>query len=295
MRAAERGFLLLSSHLGDPQRPVLTQAQLRTLASRVRAAARRPDRELEEGDLVALGYDRTMARRITQLLRNEDQLDWYLRKAGRAGCMPLTRISGRYPARLQSVLAPDAPGCLWAKGELSLLDKPAIALVGSRDLREENAAFAREAGRQAALQGYVLVSGNARGADKTAQDACLAAGGQVISVVADRLEDHKGKENVLWLSEDGFDLPFSNLRALSRNRLIHTLGRITLVAQSDLGKGGTWDGTTKNLRHGWSPVFCCEDGSEAAAELICLGARGIGLEELTNMNALKKEIHTLYE
>ena len=294
MRAGERGFLLLTSHLGDPQRQVLTQAQLRTLAGRVRAAARQPDRELEENDLVALGYDRTMARWITRLLRDEDQLDWYLRKGGRAGCVPLTRISERYPARLHSVLAPDAPGCLWAKGELSLLDKPAVALVGSRDLREENAAFAREAGRQAAVQGYVLVSGNARGADKTAQDACLAAGGQVISIVADCLADKKETENVLWLSEDGFDLPFSNPRALSRNRLIHALGRITLVAQSDLGKGGTWDGTAKNLRHGWSPVFCCDDASEAVAELTRLGAQAVTGEALGDFSALKHEILTLY-
>ena len=182
MRPAEQGFLLLCSHLGDPQRPVLTQAQLRNLSRRVNGAKRQPDRELEERDLLALGYDREMARRITQLLSDEDQLSWYLRKGKRAGCLPVTRISGAYPNRLSSKLGLDAPGCLWAKGDLSLLEKPAIALVGSRELRKENAAFAREAGRQAALQGYVLVSGNARGADRTAQDACLAAGGRVISI-----------------------------------------------------------------------------------------------------------------
>ena len=294
MRPAEQGFLLLCSHLGDPQRPVLTQAQLRNLSRRVNGAKRQPDRELEERDLLALGYDREMARRITQLLSDEDQLSWYLRKGKRAGCLPVTRISGAYPNRLSSKLGLDAPGCLWAKGDLSLLEKPAIALVGSRELRKENAAFAREAGRQAALQGYVLVSGNARGADRTAQDACLAAGGQVISIVADQLADKPENEQILWLSEDGFDLPFSNPRALSRNRLIHTMGQAALVAQCDMGKGGTWSGTTANLRHGWSPVFCCADRSEAAGELSRLGAQEIVILELADLAKLGGQKVTFY-
>jgi DegV family protein with EDD domain len=58
---------------------------------------------------------------------------------------------------------------------LEILKSPGISLVGSRDLNPINEEFAREAGKQAALQSYTLVSGNARGADKTAQNACLAA------------------------------------------------------------------------------------------------------------------------
>lgn len=83
-----------------------------------------------------------------------------------------------------------------------------IALVGSRDLCEENARFATELGAQVAKQGYTLVSGNARGADSTAQEACLAAGGQVVSIVSDPLMVHRTRENVLYVSENGFDEPF---------------------------------------------------------------------------------------
>ena len=77
----------------------------------------------------------------------------------------------------------------------------------------------------------------------------------MISVVADRLEDHREKENVLYLSEEGYDMAFSAQRALSRNRVIHALGIKTFVAQSRL-IGGTWDGTTNNLKNGFSSVFC---------------------------------------
>ena len=51
MTGAERGFLLFSSHLGNPERKPLTTAQLRTLADRMRSAPRfSEDRELVAAD-----------------------------------------------------------------------------------------------------------------------------------------------------------------------------------------------------------------------------------------------------
>ena len=172
----------------------------------------------------------------------------------------------------------DCPTVLWGKGDLSLLFQPGIALVGSRDLDPENFVFARSVGRYAAENGFVLISGNARGADRAGQEAALAAGGKVVSVVADKLTDKKSDPNILYLSEDSFDLPFANHRALNRNRIIHSLGARTYVAQCNLGHGGTWDGTTKNLQHGWSPVYCFDDGSDASREL-----QNQGAELVTNL------------
>lgn len=289
MKRTEAGFLLLTSQLGDPERPVLTTAQLRKLANRVAQAERRAaGGDLTVRDLTAMGYDRNMAQRILGLLEQEEQLRWYLR-AGR-NCVPVTRVSNGYPRLLRDRLGMDCPGSLWAKGDLSLLERPAVALVGSRDLSPINREFARRAGVEAAKQGFVLVSGNAVGADRTAQEACLNRGGRVISVVADRLDEKPDKENILYLSEDGYDLPFSSRRALSRNRLIHSLGAKTLVAQCHLGKGGTWDGTVKNLRHNWSPVFCFADGSKAAAELVQMGAVAVGMDDLTALDRLQPDI-----
>lgn len=292
MTAREQGFLLLTSWLGDPERKPLTVAQFRTLTRRVRGmAAPDEDRQLRPADLMALGYSEGEAGRILHLLSDKELLEYYLYKGRKAGCVPLTRVSEGYPGRLRNALGMDCPGCLWAKGDIALLDTPCVALVGSRDLRPENRGFAAEAGRQAALQGYTLVSGNARGADTAAQQACLAAGGRVISVVADKLESHREKENVLYLSEEGFDQAFSSQRALSRNRVIHALGGKTLVAQSRL-TGGTWDGTVHNLRQHYSDVFCFRDGSPAMAELEQMGAVLIGLENLQDLAALtKREIY----
>ena len=287
MTGAERGFLLLTSHLGNPERPVLTTAQFRMLTDRVvHGETPREERELTVSDLIQFGYGRDMAARIVRLLSEEDLLHHYLHRGHRLDCIPVTRVTEAYPLILRQRLGLDSPGTIWGKGNLSLLNTPAISLVGSRDLRPENHRFAEAVGRYAAKQGLTLVSGNARGADRAAQEACLAAGGKVISIVADELWKHPAREAVLYLSEEDYDSPFTAQRALSRNRCIHSLGRMVFVAQSDLQKGGTWDGTAKNLHFGWSPVACFRDGSEASLELEQLGAFLIDMEDLKDFEGI---------
>lgn len=296
MTGGEKGFLLLTSSLGNPERRVLTTAQLRTLAQRVAGASRvQEDRMLQPKDLTALGYGLETAERIVRLLEEEDVLEHYLHRGSKLGCTPLTRVNPAYPLRLRKKLGLDAPGCLWARGDLTILNTPMIALVGSRDLNTENREFAAEVGRQAALQGYTLVSGNARGADKTAQTACLKAGGRVVSIVADELAKHPLLERVLYLSEEDYDAPFTAQRALRRNRCIHALAEKTFVAQSGFGQGGTWDGTVKNLTHHWSPVFCFDDGSEAVAQLSQMGGNLTYIEELADIASLQNRFGSLFD
>ena len=291
MTGAERGFLLLCCHLGNPERRPLTAAQFRKLARRVRDAEKAPvDRELEQRDLIKLGYSAGEAGRILELFSEEALLDRYLSKAAKFGCVPLTRLTPGYPSRILDALGDDAPGCIWARGDLSLLERPGIALVGSRELRPENERFARQTGTEAAKQGLALISGNARGADRTAQDAALAAGGGVISIVADRLTDHVPVKNLLYLSEEGFDLEFSAQRALSRNRCIHALGLCAIAAQCSMKTGGTWDGSVKNLRFGWSPLCVFADGSESAELLEQMGAVKIGFSDLKDLQSLPRPL-----
>lgn len=296
MTPRERGFLLLASHLGNPDRRPLSAPQLRILAQRVREMeVSDPARDLTPSDLAALGYGPDMQRRILGLLDEEELLDQFLRKGRQVGCTPITRVTPGYPLLTRRRLGDDSPGCLWAKGDLSILETPAVALVGSRDLQAENRRFAEEAGRQAALQGLTLISGNARGADRTAQQAALEAGGIVISIVADELAKQPHREHVLYLSEDGYAEAFSAQRALSRNRVIHSLGWRTFVAQTGFKTGGTWDGTVKNLRYGWSSVYCFDDGSEGMQLLEQMGAVLIGLEALRDFGSLPEKEQNLFD
>lgn len=291
MTAREQGFLLLTACMGDPERKCLTVPQLRKLAA-LASAMEKPlqQRELTVEDLIKIGCEPAFARRVVQLLCQEEQLQWYLQAAKQKSCIPITRISEGYPARLRKVLQLDAPGSLWVKGDCALLKQPTVSVVGSRELREENRLFAEEVGKQAALQGYTLVSGNARGADRVAQESCLAHGGSVISVVADALDRQPAKKNVLYISEEGFDLPFSATRALQRNRIIHSLSEKTFVVQCALGKGGTWSGTCNNLRHNLSQVICFNDGSEVCRKLECRGAVLTDFSQLGDFSSIQPNI-----
>ncbi len=287
LRGGEYAFLLLTSSLGSPERKTLTVAQLRELFRRAEHLERKElHRDLVASDLVSAGYSLQMAQHIVDLLQEEERVDWYVTQALMARIQPLTRASESYPLLLRKRLGLDSPGVLWARGDLNLLKEPAVSLVGSRELEPQNREFAIEVGRQAARQGYVLVSGNARGADWEAQQACLEAGGRVICVVADGLTDKKEEEHMLYLSEDSFDLPFSAPRALSRNRVIHALGEKVFVAQCGYQVGGTWSGTVKNLRFGWSEVFCFADESPAQQLLVDMGTQAIGTEPLADISAL---------
>ena len=99
MTGAERGFLLLTSQLGDPERKPLTVAQFRELSLRAdgRICAE-PDREMNAQDFVSLGYDGKTAQYLWRLLQDDQLLEYYLLRAKRAGCVPITRATAPIPS-----------------------------------------------------------------------------------------------------------------------------------------------------------------------------------------------------
>lgn len=269
MRPAEEGLLLLCCKLGQAERP-LSAAEYRRLRARVNAARPRgASGELTADFLAALGYSAGACDRILRLLGRRRVLHDYL--SAHADVSVLTRLDERFPQRLRK-LGGDCPAALFCKGDLSLLQTRCIAAVGSRALYGRGRAFAQEVGGRAAEDGFTLVSGNAAGADTAAQEACLAAGGRVICFVPDELTKYPVRENVLYCSTEGYDLPFSSARALFRNLLIHALGEKVFVVQCPAASGGTWSGTTENLRRGLSDVYVLNDGTSGANALIGRGA-----------------------
>jgi predicted Rossmann fold nucleotide-binding protein DprA/Smf involved in DNA uptake len=288
MTRAEEGLLLLCCPLGDADARPLTVAQYRRLSEKVTAQAMTGDplRELDTADLLRIGCSDEEAARILALLAREDTLHRYLAAAQRRGIFVCTRLSPDFPTQLHAKLGIDAPAALFCAGDRSLLQTRCVALVGSRALREKGEQFARRVGTLAAQEGVTLTSGGAVGADSCAQESCLAAGGRVLCFAADSLSDRLHEPlppGLLLVSELGWELPFSTPRAFSRNRLIHAMADRAFVAQTDNGTGGTWQGAQENLRHGWSPVFVCDDGSSGARALCERGATAVAPEQLCSL------------
>lgn len=287
MRQTERGLLLLCCPLGDPMAGALSLAQARELSRRARAAGigeEDPFRDVTVKDVRRLGYSEYEAGHIVSLLGRERQLDGYLLAAEKADVAVITRLDTRFPQRLREQLGARCPAALFCRGDLRLLQRPCISVVGSRHLAQPGAQFAAQAGCLAAKEGFTLCSGDAMGADRTAQEACLSNGGSVLIFPATELVYCPVRENVLYAAEGGFELGFSAQRALGRNRFIHAMGEKTLVAQTGFGKGGTWSGSLDNLQHEYSPLFVFDDGSEGARALCARGATPV--QALTSLQAL---------
>lgn len=281
MNVLERGMLLLCCALPGSEVKPLTSAEFMRLE---RALFEKSGvGEVTVAALSAEGIERSEAERICALLDRETLLDAYLARARQLGIGVLTRLNPAYPQVLLQKLRRSAPPVLFYKGKTELLQNRCVSLVGSRRLAPMGEAFARRVGALAATEGLTLVSGGAAGADLAAQQACRALEGSVIVFAADRLMEHAEQKQVIFCSEEGFDVPFSTPRAHSRNRLIHAMGERTFVAQCTHGHGGTWAGTVENLKKGLSPVYCHADGSAAAQALCELGAEALSYDDLTSV------------
>jgi DNA processing protein len=79
-----------------------------------------------------------------------------------------------YPASLADL--PDAPPILWAQGDMSLLNRPMVALVGARNASSLGLRMARRLAESLGAAGHVIVSGLARGIDAEAHAAALPTG-----------------------------------------------------------------------------------------------------------------------
>ncbi len=267
MRRAEFLMLLLCCPLGRDL-PVLNRREYRRLADlMLEHQSMLDDRPMSISLLQDIGCRLQEAEKIYRLLETEREGWLYLQR--RPAVTPVCRLSSYFPSTLRRL--EECPAALFCLGDIGILKLPRISLVGNRNLTGRGELFALQAGRWAAKHQYVLVSGGARGADTVAMNACLEAGGKVISVLPDRLPTLP-QENILYISDEGYDMDFTTARALRRNHYIHAMGERTYVAQCLECKGGTWSGAKDNLHRRLSPLFVNMDNSEGSRELLAMGA-----------------------
>jgi len=148
----------------------------------------------------------------------------------------------RYPRALMDLK--DAPKQLYVKGNLSLLDRPMISIVGTRDCTRYGLMVAKEIASQCVAAGFVVVSGLAEGIDTAAhqgaQESTIAVLGNGIEVyypsINKNLQDEIAKHGLL-ISEYPPKFHGGKTTFPQRNRIVAALGQAVIAVEADLHSG----------------------------------------------------------
>src|SRR5262245_15720766 len=153
-----------------PDAPVpLKLSEWNDLANKLSAADVTPSSLFGRGaaDLAELlRIDDAQSEQMVALLERGGRLALELERLFSNGMWAVTRVDSAYPAKMLKTLKQHAPSVLFGAGEIELLSKPAIAVIGSRNIDEPAAEFAREVGRKAVQSRLAVVSGGAKGTDR---------------------------------------------------------------------------------------------------------------------------------
>jgi DNA processing protein len=168
-----------------------------------------------------------------------------LRQAEEMGALVMTPQDMEYPPLLRTIGEP--PPVLFLLGTIGLLDRPAVAIVGSRDHSRYGAEVCRTLATAAAQRGIVVISGMARGLDAVGHLAALDAGGGTIGVLGNGLGVvYPAANRALYerVAAQGLlitEFPPGERPSVHtfprRNRLISALARATVVVEAAVGSG----------------------------------------------------------
>jgi DNA processing protein len=143
-----------------------------------------------------------------------------------------------YPSYLRAIDPPPPVISVW--GRVDLLSKPCIAIIGSRNASANGQRFAAQMARDLGEEGFVIVSGLARGIDACAHHAAIETGTVgVLGGGVDHIYPRQNEDLHLSMRETGTLVSESPLgyRATARdfprrNRIISGLSRGVVVIEA---------------------------------------------------------------
>ncbi len=185
---------------------------------------------------------------IKQELLNLDKTE-FLRKIEdelyKNDVMVVTYVSKDYPEKLKVI--DDPPLVLYAKGDVSLLSKKSISIVGTRSPSEYGKLVCERFTKELSQAGLVTISGLAYGIDTIVAESTLDVGGKTIAVLAGGLDSiypasntnlaNQIIKNGLLLSELRPGMKPANYTFIQRNRIVSALSLGTLIVEAGKRSG----------------------------------------------------------
>lgn len=162
------------------------------------------------------------------------------------GVTPITFFSDAYPQKLKSIS--DPPLVIYAKGDVSLLKKKSIAIVGTRKPTTYGRNVCEDFTKELSAAGLVTVSGLAYGIDSVVAEKTLECGGKTIAVLAGGLDSIYPAQNTslarrivetggLLLSENRVGVRPQSYFFILRNRIVSALSLGTLIVEAGQSSG----------------------------------------------------------
>lgn len=144
-----------------------------------------------------------------------------------------------------------SPILIYAYGNVELLNKESVAIVGSRNANATSLNFTDNIASLSVSDGLVVVSGYAKGIDRQALDSAIRNGGSSIIVLPQGITTFvTGFKSLFKEISSGRVLVISTFKpnagwdkglAMARNQYIYGLAEKIFVAESD-SKEGTYSG-----------------------------------------------------
>lgn len=175
----------------------------------------------------------------------ETLIDTYVINLADRGIKITTKFDQDFPQKL--IHLDECPFILYYVGDLSLVDRPSISIVGTRKPTSYGYMVTEKLTRAVAEAGIVVVSGLAYGIDSIAHRKCLEVGGKTIAVLGGGFDhiypaEHMGlakeiAEKGLLLSEFRPKQSVTKYNFPLRNRIIAGLGDGTLITEASFKSG----------------------------------------------------------
>src|SRR3989440_4896966 len=166
----------------------------------------------------------------------------FLASLSEQGLRFVGRSEAGFPPLLRELHDPPPGLFLRGAGEVELLGRPAVAIVGARACSSYGGQVARLLGRELAAAGPVVVSGLARGVDGEAHRGALEAGGATVAVLGCGVDRgypaaHASLargicEHGLVVSEYAPGVEPAPWRFPARNRIIAGLAAATVIVEA---------------------------------------------------------------
>ena len=210
----------------------------------------------------------------------------------------------QYPALLRTI--PDPPLFLYAKGDLSILSQPCIALVGTREMTPYGHQVSERFASAFVKSDVVTVSGLALGVDAAIAEETIRSGGHTVAVLGHGLANIFPKTNAkigekilysggLLLTEFPLDAMPDKHTFPARNRIIAGLSIATVVIEAGERSGAliTAEFALEDGRDVFAvPGSILESSSDGCNHLIAKGSAHLALgpeDVLTSLSIVASE------